>query len=114
MVSTKTKAQRYREGKQGPVRLNRSFENDYLEINDPYMALAAAVVFQAAVDCTNWNPHIEEPCYFTGGSHGGIKYMRRSALEEFIRSDWLDWLLCWQHDISVEAVREELTRRLSH
>lgn len=112
-MASMSKHQRYVESKQGPVRLNRSFENEYLEINDPYKALAAAIIFQAAVDCQSWSPAIEEPCYYTGGSHGGVRLMRKDKLLEFIGSEWLDWLLCWQHDISVEAVREELTRRLT-
>lgn len=113
-MASMSKHQRYVEIKQGPVRLNRSFENEYLEIDDPYKALAAAVIFQAAVDCTNWSPDIESPCYHTGGAKGAVKFMRKGKLQEFISSDWLEWLLCWQHDISVEAVREELTRRLLH
>lgn len=111
-MASMSKRQRYVEIKEGPVRMNRSFENEYLEIHDPYKALAAAVIFQAAVDCTNWSPDIESPCYHTGGAKGAVKFMRKDKLLEFISSDWLDWLLCWQYDISVEAVREELMRRL--
>lgn len=113
MVSM-SKHLRYAESKEGPVRLNRSFKNEYLEIDDPYKALAAAVIFQAAVDCTNWSPDIESPCYHTGGAKGAVKFMRKGKLLEFISSDWLELLLCWQHEISVEAMRKELTRRLSN
>lgn len=105
--------QKYAQSKQGPVRLNRSYDSEMTEIRNPWMALAAAIVFQAAVDCENWNESLESPCYYTGGSHGGIRYMRKAKLTEFINSDWLDMLLCWQHEITPEAVCEELVRRLT-
>lgn len=99
--------------REGAVRLNRSYDNDYNEIRDPWKALAAAIIFQAAVDCENWTPMMEEPCYQTGGKNGGIKFMRWGKLVEFINSDWIDMLLCWQHQVTPEAVCEELARRLT-
>ena len=95
-------------------RLNRSFDclKDDGSTSDPYKLLACAIIFQAAADCSQWKPETEAPCYYTGGSHGAIRYMRKAKLTEFINSDWLDMLLCWQNEIKPEAVREELTRRL--
>lgn len=96
-------------------RLNRSFDclSNSGATGDPYKLLASAIIFQAAVDCSSWTPDIEAPCYYTGGSNGGIQYRRKAKLTEFINSDWLDMLLCWQHQITPEAVCEELVRRLT-
>lgn len=94
--------------------LYRSF--DFAELagdGNPYQLLASAIIFQAAVDCTNWNEELEKPCY-NSSSRNGIRYMRRGKLKEFINSDWIDMLLCWQHAVTPEAVCEELVRRLSH
>ena len=94
-------------------RLNKSY--DFFEQagqGDPWKLLAAAVIFQAAADCQSYNPDIERPCY--NSSHfAGLQYRRRGRLVEFINSDWLDTLLSWQHDVTPEAVREELIRRLT-
>lgn len=96
-------------------RLNRSFDclKDAGSTSDPYKLLASAIIFQAAVDCSQWKPEIEAPCYYTGGSNAGVKYKRKDKLTEFINSDWIDMLLCWQHEITPEAVCEELVRRLT-
>ena len=95
-------------------RLNRSYDCMMAgsDESNPWKLLASAVIFQAAVDCQNWTPEIEKPCY-NSSTRNGIKYMRRGKLKEFINSDWLDMLLSWQHDIKVEAVCEELVRRLN-
>ena len=97
----------------GPVRLNRSYDSeDTLGIRNPWAALAAAIIFQAAVDCSQWDPEIEQPCY--NSSHlAGLQYRRRGKLIEFINSDWIDQLLSWQNEITPEAVCEELVRRLT-
>lgn len=112
-MANMSKHQRYVQSKEGPVRLNRSYDSDVVDIRNPWKALAAAIIFQAAVDCENWTPSVEDPCYHTGGSNGGIRLMRKDKLAEFINSDWLDLLLCWQHEITPEAVCEELVRRLT-
>ena len=93
--------------------LNRSFDvHDELPAGNPWQLLAAAIIFQAAVDCTDWDPEVEKPCY--NSSHlMGLQYRRRGKLVEFINSDWLDMLLTWQNQIRPDAVREELIRRLS-
>lgn len=95
--------------------LNRSYDSKMMAGADdstPWKLLASAIIFQAAVDCQNWTPELEKPCY-NSSSRKGIRYMRRGKLREFINSDWLDLLLSWQHDIKVEAVCEELVRRLT-
>lgn len=95
-------------------RLNRSFDvSEDQPQGNPWQMLAAAVIFQAAVDCSEWTPEIEEPCY--NSSHlAGLQYRRRGKLIEFINSDWIDMLLSWQTEIGPDAVREELIRRLSN
>ena len=95
-------------------RLNRSFDvGEDQPQGDPWQMLAAAVIFQAAVDCSEWTPEIEKPCY--NSSHlAGLQYRRRGKLIEFINSDWIDMLLSWQTEIRPDAVREELVRRLQH
>ena len=94
-------------------RLNRSFDNFNLEgASNPWKLLAAAVIFQAAVDCTQWTPELEKPCY-NSSNMNGLLYRRRAKLSEFINSDWVDTLLCWQTEIKADAVREELIRRLT-
>lgn len=94
-------------------RLNRSFDNFNLDgASNPWKLLAAAVIFQAAVDCSQWNPEIEQPCY-NSSKLNGLPYRRKGKLTEFINSDWVDTLLCWQTEIKADAVREELIRRLN-
>lgn len=94
--------------------LNRSFDTaEDLPQGNPWQVLASAIIFQAAVDCDQWTPAIEEPCY--NSSHlAGLQYRRRGKLVEFINSDWIDMLLSWQTEIKPDAIREELIRRLQH
>ena len=96
-------------------RLNRSYDcmKNAGETGNPWKLLASAIIFQAAADCQSWTPEIENPCY-NSSSRNGLRYLRRGKLIEFINSDWLDLLLCWQHEIKPEAVCEELVRRLTH
>ena len=96
-------------------RLNRSFDcvQNAGRTSDPYKLLAAAVIFQAAVDCENWSPELENPQY-SSCNMNGLVYRRKGKLKEFINSDWIDLLLCWQHEIKPEAVCEELVRRMLH
>lgn len=78
---------------------------------DPWKLLASAIIFQAAVDCSLWDPDIERPCY--NSSHlVGLQYRRRGKLVEFINSDWLDMLCSWQDEIRPDAIRQELIMRL--
>jgi hypothetical protein len=87
---------------------------DYAEVagkTEPYALLAAAVIAQAAVDCSEWTPEAEK-----ANSYDVIKKgvnCRFARLRDFINSDWIDLLLCWQHEVTPDAVREELVRRLT-
>lgn len=90
-------------------RLNRTW-NDVVcaaGVYDPYRMLAAAILFQAAVDCSNWRPEIENK-----PKQSGNQYLRRAKLVQFINSDWIDQLLSWQTQITPLGYREELIRRL--
>lgn len=91
-------------------RLNRSFQNEYMDIRDPYKALAAAIIFQAAVDCDNYDPEIEKPYSLKVIKYG--QKCRFEKLREFINSDWIDMLLCWQQEITPISVCENLVARL--
>ena len=95
-------------------RLNRSLDclQNAGSTGDPYKLLAAAIIFQAAVDCTEWTPDLERPVW-SNTNMNGIAFRRFGKLREFINSDWLDMLLSWQTEIKPEAVCEELVRRLT-
>ena len=77
-----------------------------------YALLAAAVIAQAAVDCSEYDPAIETP-YSIEVQRKGVN-CRFNRLRDFINSDWVDILLSWQDQITPEAVCEELVRRLQH
>ncbi len=77
---------------------------------NPYALLAAAVIAQAAVDCSEYDPAIEVP-YSIEVQQRGVN-CRFNKLREFINSDWIDILLSWQNQVTAEAVCEELTRRI--
>ena len=77
---------------------------------NPYALLAAAVIAQAAVDCSEYDPSIEVP-YSIEVKRKGIN-CRFDKLRDFINSDWIDMLLSWQNQITPEAVCEELVRRI--
>lgn len=95
-------------------RLNRSYDLFTLGGDtNPWKLLAAAIIFQAAVDCDQWRPEIEDPKP-SSQNFNGIQYRRRAKLIQFINSDWIDMLLSWQNEIKPEAVCEELARRLCH
>lgn len=92
-------------------RLNRSYDtNNRARVGNPWYLLASAILFQAAVDCQNWTPEIEKPVY---GFNDSIRYRRFAKLREFINSDWVDELLCWQTAVKPEAYCEELVKRLT-
>lgn len=77
---------------------------------NPYALLAAAVIAQAAVDCSEYDPAIE--------TSDSIEVQRKGVncrfnrLRDFINSDWVDMLLSWQNQITPEAVCEELVKRI--
>lgn len=88
---------------------------DYAEVagkTNPYALLAAAVIAQAAVDCSDWTPEVEKSNSYAVVRKG--VNCRFERLRDFINSDWVDLLLCWQHEVAPEAVCEELVRRLQH
>ena len=90
-------------------RLNRNWTEMLVSGSyDPYRMLAAAILFQAAVDCSSWSPAVDAK-----PKHSGNIYLRRAKLVEFINSDWIDHLLSWQNQITPAGYREELIRRLA-
>ena len=94
--------------------LHRSFDFVLLAgDSNPWKLLSAAIIFQAAADCQNWKPELEE-AFSNSSSLNGLPYMRKAKLIQFINSDWIDVLLSWQNEIQPEAVCEELVRRLQH
>lgn len=93
-------------------RLTRSVDNsEEMPQGNPYKLLASAILLQAAIDCSNWRPELEEA---TIDVRSDIKYRRYAKLREFINSDWIDMLLCWQHQITPDGYCEELVRRLTN
>ena len=92
-------------------RLNRSVDvQDEMPQGNPYQLLASAILLQAAIDCSSWDPSLEEQRVDV---RADIKYRRFGMLRQFINSDWIDMLLCWQHQITPEGYCEELVRRLT-
>ena len=77
--------------------------------SNPYALLASAVIAQAAVDCTNWSKDDPDAKCARDDVR---KYLTFTALRNFINSDWIDMLLCWQHEVTPLSVCEELVRRL--
>jgi len=96
-------------GKTG--RFCRSLNVDHVAGScNPWALLSAAIIAQAAVDCSNFS--FDDP-EATWATHGGSRpYLTLNALRDFINSDWLDMLLCWQKDITPLSVCEELVRRI--
>lgn len=77
---------------------------------NPWALLCSAIIAQAAVDCSNWDP--ADPNALRAPKTQNRRYLTRASLESFIDSDWLDWLLCWQNEITTLSVREELRCRM--
>lgn len=99
--------------KQNEERFCRSL--DYTLVagkTNPYALLASAVIAQAAVDCSEYDPAIEKS-YSIEVQRKGVN-CRFNRLRDFINSDWVDMLLSWQNQVTPEAVCEELVRRLQH
>lgn len=92
-------------------RLNRSVDiQEDMPQGSPYKLLASAILLQAAIDCSSWSPALEETNIDV---HCDIEFRRFDKLRQFINSDWIDMLLCWQHQITPEGYCEELVRRLT-
>ena len=77
---------------------------------NPWALLSAAIIAQAAVDCSNFT--FEDPDAKAAKHSGNRQYLTLAALRDFINSDWIDMLLCWQKDITPLSVCEELVRRI--
>lgn len=90
----------------------RSLNEDHVEGScNPWALLCSAIIAQAAADCSNWDP--DDPEAFNVPKYQGRRdLLTRAALESFIDSEWLDWLLCWQDEITTQSVREELRCRM--
>ena len=92
-------------------RFCRSLNEDHVSGScNPWALLCSAIIAQAAVDCSNWDP--ADPEAEMAGLKGSRRYLTQEALESFIDSDWLDWLLSWQSEITTLSVREELRSRM--
>lgn len=92
-------------------RFCRSLNEDHVAGScNPWALLCSAIIAQAAVDCSNWDP--ADPEAEWAGLKGSRRDLTQEALESFIDSDWLDWLLCWQDQITTLSVREELRSRM--
>ena len=92
-------------------RFCRSLNEDHVAGScNPWALLCSAIIAQAAVDCSNWDP--SDPEAFCVPKSQNRRDLTQSALESFIDSEWLDWLLCWQDEITTLAVREELRSRM--
>lgn len=92
-------------------RFCRSLNEDHVAGScNPWALLCSAIIAQAAVDCSNWDP--ADPEAEWAGLKGSRRDLTQEALESFIDSDWLDWLLCWQDEITTLSVREELRSRM--
>lgn len=95
-------------GKAG--RFCRSLNEDHAAGScNPWALLSAAIIAQAAVDCSNFS--FDDPDA-EAAKQGNRPYLTLSALRDFINSDWIDMLLCWQKDITPLSVCEELCRRM--
>ena len=96
-------------GKAG--RFRRSLNEDHVAGScNPWALLSAAIIAQAAVDCSNFS--FDDPNAEAAKHGGNRKYLTLAALRDFINSDWIDMLLCWQKDITPLSVCEELVRRI--
>ena len=89
--------------------MGKTFSKKHLAYVLLFALLAGAILLQAAIDCSNWRPELEKSVIDV---RADIKYRRYAKLREFINSDWIDMLLCWQHQITPEGYCEELVRRL--
>lgn len=92
-------------------RFCRSLNEDHVAGScNPWALLCSAIIAQAAVDCSNWDP--ADPEAEWASMKGSRRELTQEALEDFIDSEWLDWLLCWQDEITTLSVREELRSRM--
>ena len=91
----------------------RSF--DFVEqsgMGNPYKLLCAAIIFQAAVDCEAIKKYGEGSFDLARYAKGAFQEMSIPNMMDFINGEWLEYLLSWCDNISVESVRENLINRL--
>lgn len=102
----------YAHSKERQDRFCRSFDNmSNSADSNSYNLLAAAVIAQAAVDCSLYDPD-DPKAEFKRSSDR--RFLTFESLRTFINSDWIDTLLSWQNEITPESVCEELVRRIQH
>ena len=95
------------------VTLWRSYENmDQIGESDPWKLLCAAIIFQAAADADAIALYGEDSFDLHRYAKGAMDRMTKQDMLRFINSDWLDALLSWQTDLSVDSVAENLYNRL--
>lgn len=88
---------------------------DYVEqagAGDPYKLLCAAIVFQAACDCEAIKKYGEATYDLYRYAKGAVVEMSRQSMVDFIEGEWLEQLMSWQGEVSIEAVKENLLERL--
>lgn len=92
-------------------RFCRSLNEDHVAGScNPWALLCSAIIAQAAMDCSHWDP--SDPEAEWASMKGSRRDLTQEALEDFINSEWLDWLLCWQDEITTLSIREELRSRM--
>lgn len=85
---------------------------EQLGTGDPYRLLCSAIVFQCAADCEAVKRYGEGSFLLQKYAKGAFQEMSVTNILDFINSEWLEFLLSWQDNISIEAVKENLKRRL--
>lgn len=90
---------------------------DYVEQageGNPFKLLCSAIVFQAACDCEAIKKYGEATYDLYRYAKGAVVEMSRQSMVDFIKGEWLENLLSWQGEISIDAVRENLMERLGN
>ena len=85
---------------------------EQLGTGNPYKLLCAAIVFQCANDCEAVARYGENTPTLAKYAKGAYQEMSVTNILDFINGEWLEFLLSWQDNISVEAVKENLKGRL--
>lgn len=85
---------------------------EQLGTGNPYKLLCSAIVFQCANDCEAISRYGEGTAMLAKYAKGAFQEMSVTNILDFIDGEWLEFLLSWQDNISIEAVRENLKGRL--
>lgn len=92
-------------------RFYRSLNEDHVAGScNPWALLCSAIIAQGCSGLLKLDP--DDPEAFNVPKSQSRGDLTRASLESFIDSDWLDWLLCWQDQITTLSVREELRSRM--